>query len=53
MGAKSQLNEIYVTAALLVAAAVGMGLQSWSAFIATAGLLTFLQIADGGIRPGA
>lgn len=53
MGAKQKLNELYFFGSLSVAAAVGLGLQSWSAFIATAGLLTFLQIADGGIRPGA
>lgn len=53
LGAKQKLNELYFFGSLSVAAAVGLGLQSWSAFIATAGLLTFLQIADGGIRPGA
>jgi type IV secretory pathway TrbD component len=53
LGAKQKLNEAYLTGSLLVAAAIGLGLQSWSAFIATAGLLIFLQIVEGGIRPGS
>ncbi len=53
MGARTKLNAAYLNGALLVAAAIGLGLQSWSAFIATAGLLIALQTLAGGIRPGA
>ena len=53
MGARSKLNAAYLNGALLFASMIGLGLQSWSAFIATAGLLIALQTVAGGIRPGA
>ena len=53
MGAKAKLNLAYLNGAVLFASMIGLGLQSWSAFIVTAGLLIALQTVAGGIRPGA
>ena len=53
MGARHKLNEAYLNGALLVAAAVGVGCNSLTAFCLTAGALILLQTVAGGIRPGA
>lgn len=53
MGARTKLNAAYLNGALLFASMIGFGLQSWSAFIVTAGLLIAVQTVVGGIRPGA
>ncbi len=50
MGARQKLNAVYVSFCLIIAAAVGVGFQSWLAFaIALAAGLT-LKTHDGGIR---
>ena len=53
MGARTKLNAAYLNGALLVASAIGLGMQSWGAFFVTAGLLIVLQVSAGGIRPDA
>lgn len=53
MNARKKLNAAFLNGAILAAAAIGLGLQSWSAFIVTAGLLITVQTVVGGIRPGS
>lgn len=53
MGARSKLNFAFVQGALLAAAAIGLSMNSWSAFVGVAGILIAMQMATGGIRPGA
>ena len=50
MGARTKLNAAYTNGALLVASAIGLSLQSWSAFFLTAGVLIALDTASGAIR---
>ena len=53
MGARTKLNGAYFNGAVLVASAIGLSMQSWGAFLLTIGVLVAVQIAAGGIRPGA
>ena len=53
MGARTKLNGAYVNGAMLVASAIGLGMQSWGAFLLTVGVLIAVQIVVGGIRPCA
>ncbi len=53
MGARTKLNAAYLNGALLVAAAIGVGCNSLTAFYLTAGALILLQTVVGGIRPGS
>jgi hypothetical protein len=45
-----KLNDVYVNACLLVAAAVGLIAQSWFAFLATLTVLVGVCCVDGAIR---
>ena len=53
MGARTKLNSAFINGALLVAAAVGLSMNSWAAFVGVAGILIAVQMAVGGIRLGA
>lgn len=53
MGARTKLNTAFVNGALLVAAAVGLSMNSWAAFVGVAAIIIAIQTAAGGIRPGA
>ncbi len=50
MSARGKLNDVYVNACLLVAAAVGLIAQSWLAFVAALAVLVGVCLADGAIR---
>ncbi len=52
MGARTKLNSAYFNGAVLAAAAIGLSMQSWGAFLLTVGVLIAAQIAVGGIRSG-
>lgn len=53
MGARLKLNAAYWNGATLVASAIGLGLNSWSAFFVVLGLLVAAHTITGGIRSGA
>lgn len=53
MSARTKLNTAFINGALLVAAAIGLSMNSWAAFIGIAVILITMQMAVGGIRLGA
>lgn len=53
MSARKKLNFAFAQGAVICAAAIGLSMNSWSAFVGVAGILIAMQVATGGIRPGA
>ena len=50
MGARTKVNAAYTNGVLLVASAIGLSFNSWTAFFITAGVLIALHTASGAIR---
>ena len=50
MGARTKLNGAYVNGALVAATVVGLAFDSWSAFVAIAGVFMALAASAGHIR---
>jgi hypothetical protein len=53
MGARTTLNGIYVTGALVVAALFGSMTESWLVFVVSLGVLVGMKVHSGAIRPNA
>jgi hypothetical protein len=52
MGARSKLNEAYVTGAFVLAVVLGLLFQSFTVFIVTFVIVVILACVSGDIRPG-
>lgn len=50
MGAKNDLNEIYVKGSLFIAAMIGVSTQNWAAFVIAAVVLIGTALATHKIR---
>jgi hypothetical protein len=50
MGARTKLNQAYLTGTLLTAAALGGMTASWAVFAAAAGLCMVLNLVGGDLR---
>jgi len=51
MGARNKLNAAYANGALIIAAILGLLLQSWPVFIVVAIWLLIESLSTGDIRP--
>jgi hypothetical protein len=51
MGARQKLNMAYFTGSLIVAALIGMVVQSWSFFLVALAVLLVLNLSMNEIRP--
>ena len=50
MGAREQLNTLYITSGLVTAAVVGVAFDSWTAFVVVAVVTVCLMLSDSRIR---
>ena len=50
LGARRKLNEMYATGSLLLAAFIGLGCESWWAFVTASAILLALNVMGGQIR---
>jgi hypothetical protein len=50
MGARQKLNAVYASSCAIIAAAVGVGFQSWLAFAIALATGLALKTHDGGIK---
>jgi hypothetical protein len=51
MGARQKLNVAHINGGLLIAAAAGILLESWTAFVITLAIILALAAYAGEIRP--
>ncbi len=50
MGARQKLNAVYIYADLIVAAILGLAMQSWLMFLGSAVVMVAASVHTGGIR---
>ena len=51
MGARQKLNAAYLKGSLIIAAAVGLAVGSWAAFLLTLAIMVGIGYHGGDIRP--